>query len=103
MKIVLIMLIVMVGSMTASYFAGKHSANNTHYIIKDARNTLQSEHADILRSIDDTKNGMVYMNSKLDKIESKVNSKLDKIESKLDILVKMAISSSPYLNDTKLN
>ena len=82
----------MVGSMTASYFAGKHSANNTHHIIKDTRNTLQSEHADILRSIDDTKNGMVYM-----------NSKLDKIESKLDILVKIAMSSSPYLNDTKLN
>jgi maltose-binding protein MalE len=85
MKIALIMLIIMVGSMTASYFAGKHTSNN----IVETREILQSEHSMILDSMNNTKGEL-----------NGIKSQLNQIEKKLDILVNIAIASSP-LNDGK--
>ena len=82
MKLILIVIIVGI-----SYLVGWHSADNTKNL--DAtQKVLQSEHAEIIDHINDSKNGIVHL-----------SSKIDNLEKKLDILVKMATMSSPYLND----
>jgi peptidoglycan hydrolase CwlO-like protein len=87
MKLILITIVVLAGVTCASYFAGRHSVDNTKNL--DAvQKVLQSEHAEIIDHINDSKNGIVHL-----------SNKIDNLEKKLDILVKMATMSSPYLND----
>jgi peptidoglycan hydrolase CwlO-like protein len=87
MKLILITIVVLAGVIGASYSAGSYSADNTKNL--DAtQKVLQSEHAEIIDHINDSKNGIVHL-----------SNKIDNLEKKLDILVKMATMSSPYLND----
>lgn len=87
MKLILITIVVLAGVIGASYSAGRYSADNTKKLDMTQK-VLQSEHAEIIDHINDSKNGIVHL-----------SNKIDNFEKKLDILVKMATMSSPYLND----